>query len=118
MVKSPVPELMVTPAVSGVYAHTTVPASPEFVSANESVCEPSDTSRTCGVDGVTVLMAGGAGVVTMNVVEPEAPAELVAITFKTVKAKYDVAAIVTRPDDELIDTPAGTAVLSPFVMVQ
>ena len=62
-------------------------------------------------------MAGGAGVVTMNVVEPKAPAELVAITFKTVAVKYDPTAIVTRPDVELIDTPAGTAVLSPRVMV-
>ena len=78
---------MMTPVVVGVYSHSTAPASPEFVSVNVSVCGPSDTSRTCGVVGVTVLMAGGAGVVTMNVVDPKAPAELVAITFKTVAVK-------------------------------
>lgn len=60
---------------------------------------------------------GGAGVVTVNVVEPKAPAELVAIAFKTVAVKYDAVAIVTRPVDALIDTPAGTAVLSPCVML-
>jgi hypothetical protein len=55
--------------------------------------------------------------VSVNVVEPAAPAELVAIGLKTVAAKYVPTATVMRPVLELIDTPAGTALPSPFVMV-
>jgi hypothetical protein len=64
-----------------------------------------------------VLIAGGCGDVSVNVVEPNAPAKFVAIGLNTVAVKYVPIVTVMRPVLELIETPAGTALPSPFVML-